>query len=107
MARTEKRTYRDRRQYLIRAVKARRRKVRAMAVAYKGGQCELCGYDRSIDVFEFHHRDGSQKDFGISEKGYARSWARVRSELDKCQLLCSNCHRETHAKLAASTGNRS
>ena len=76
-----------------------------MAVAYKGGKCEKCGYDRCIEAFDFHHIDPAQKDFGISSKGYTRSWKRVQEELDQCVMLCANCHRETHAQLAASGGN--
>jgi hypothetical protein len=101
----DKRRYSDRRQYLIRAVHARRKKVREMAVEYKGGKCELCGYNRCIDAFEFHHNDSSKKNFGISEKGYTRSWKEVVKELESCLLLCANCHRELHARLAASGGN--
>ena len=101
----DKRRYSDRRQYLIRAVHARRKKVRQMAVEHKGGKCELCGYDRCIDAFEFHHNDSSKKNFGISEKGYTRSWKEVVEELDNCILVCANCHRELHARLAASGGN--
>lgn len=78
-----------------------------MAVEYKGGQCEACGYNRCIEALEFHHTNFSQKDFSISNKGYTRSWAKVKEELDKCKLLCANCHREIHSKSAASTGNRS
>jgi hypothetical protein len=105
LARIDKRKYSDRRQYLIRAVHARRKKVRQKAIEYKGGKCEMCGYDRCIDALEFHHRDLSKKDFGISEKGYTRSWKRVTEELDKCVMICANCHRELHTKLAASSGN--
>ena len=76
-----------------------------MAVAYKGGKCELCGYDRCIEALEFHHTDPTKKDSNISSKGYTRSWKRVQEELDKCVMLCASCHRETHAKLAASDGN--
>ena len=101
----DKRRYGDRRQYLIKAVHARRKKVRQMAVEHKGGKCELCGYDRCIDAFEFHHNDSSKKNFGISEKGYTRSWGEVVKELDNCILVCANCHRELHARLAASGGN--
>lgn len=93
----EKRAYIDRREYLIKAVYARRKKVRAMAVAHKGGKCERCGYDRCIDALEFHHHDPAQKDFSISAKGYTRSWRKVLEELDKCVMLCANCHRELHA----------
>ena len=105
MARIDKRRYDDRRQYLIKAVHARRKKVRQQAVEYKGGKCEVCGYDRCSDALEFHHNDLSDKKFGISAKGYTRSWSEVVKELDKCKLICANCHRELHAKLAAPSGN--
>ena len=76
-----------------------------MAIEYKGSKCEICAYDKCADAFEFHHLDSLKKDFGISEKGYTRSWDKVKEELDKCRLLCANCHREEHSKLAASSGN--
>ncbi len=96
MAIKEKRRYEDRRSYLIGAVQKRRRKVRLMALEHKGSKCEICGYDRCLEALEFHHLDGDGKDFGISDRGYTRSWARIKEELDKCILLCSNCHREVH-----------
>jgi len=95
------RKYADRRTYLLAAVKRRRKQLRFKAVAYKGGRCELCGYDRCPEALEFHHLNGEEKDFGISSKGYTRSWAAVRRELEKCALLCANCHREVHAGIAA------
>jgi hypothetical protein len=73
-----------------------------MAVAYKGGKCEQCGYDRCLDALEFHHKDPAQKDFSISAKGYTRSWNKVVYELDKCVILCANCHRELHAQKVSS-----
>jgi hypothetical protein len=69
-----------------------------MAIEYKGGCCEICGYDRCIDALEFHHSNFSGKEFSISAKGYTRSWAKIKEELDKCSLLCANCHREVHAE---------
>ena len=107
LTKRDTRTYKDRRQYLIAAVHKRRKKIRQMAVEYKSGRCEECGYRRCIDALEFHHNNSSGKDFSISEKGYTRSWNRVREELDKCMLLCANCHREFHVASAASAGNRS
>ncbi len=101
----DRRKYKDRKEYLIKAVYARRKKVRVMAVRYKGGSCSQCGYNRCIDALEFHHIDPAQKDFNISSKGYTRSWERVQEELDKCIIICANCHRELHAKLAASRRN--
>ncbi len=93
----EKRTYKERREYLIKAVQRRREKVRLMTIEYKGGKCQICGYDRCFEALEFHHIDPTKKDFGISYKGYTRSWEKVKEEADKCILLCANCHREFHA----------
>ena len=81
------------------AVRRRRKQLRRQSIQYKGGRCEICGYRRCLEALEFHHRESSRKDFGISSKGYTRSWKKVREELDKCILLCANCHREVHAKL--------
>jgi hypothetical protein len=76
-----------------------------MAIEYKSGKCEICGYGRCADALEFHHTDLSDKKFGISAKGYTRSWRDVEKELSKCIMVCANCRRELHAKLAASRGN--
>ena len=66
---------------MLEAVKRRRAKVREMAVGYKGGSCEVCGYNRCIEALEFHHLDPTKKDFGISAKGYSRSWEKVKQKL--------------------------
>ena len=95
----ERRLYADRRTYLIDAVRKRRKLIRQKALEYKGARCEMCGYDRCVEALEFHHLTSGTKDFGISSKGYTRSWVKIRQELDKCMLLCANCHREVHSKL--------
>ena len=95
----ERRTYADRRNYLIDAVRKRRKIVRFKALTYKGGRCQRCGYDRCMEALEFHHLTSTKKDFGISSKGYTRSWDKIRAELEKCLLLCANCHREVHSSL--------
>lgn len=78
-------------------VQRRREKLKELAVEYKGKKCEVCDYNKCIQALEFHHKDGD-KDFGISYKGYTRSWENVKKELDKCTMLCANCHREAHNK---------
>lgn len=90
---TDKRKYQDRAQYLIKAVAKRRRKVKQMAIEYKGDKCQICGYNKYQGALEFHHING-KKEFGIGDKGYTRSWESIKSELDKCILVCANCHRE-------------
>jgi hypothetical protein len=58
---TEKRTYQERRKYLLKAVQRRREKVRSMAVNYGGNRRQVCGYDRCMEALEFHHLDPTQK----------------------------------------------
>lgn len=78
------------------AVTLRRRRIKLKAVEYLGGKCSVCGYNKCIDALEFHHKDTTQKDFGISSSGFSKAWSKIQKELDKCVLLCSNCHREVH-----------
>lgn len=94
----EKRKYKDRAKYLIKAVAKRRKALRQKSIDYLGGKCIVCGYAKYESALEFHHLDDKSKDFGLSEKGMTRSWERIRQELDKCVIVCANCHREIHGK---------
>ena len=78
----------------------RQRKYKQSAVDYKGGCCTICGFNLYIGALEFHHIDPSKKDFEVSSF-YKKPLVdeKVRAELDKCVLLCSNCHRMYHAGL--------
>lgn len=96
MAKKDTRTYADRREANIQAVAKRRKKIKEMAVAYKGGSCQECGYNKCTAALEFHHLDPNEKDFALSSRGHSRSWDRVKAELDKCIMVCANCHREIH-----------
>lgn len=80
------------------SVQKRRDLIKKMAVDYKGGKCERCDYNKCIAALEFHHLQPNHKDFAISHKGYTRSWDKVKTEIDKCIMLCSNCHKEEHYK---------
>lgn len=74
------------------------RKVAAIVV--KGNKCIDCKILHTGDnypIFEFHHRDPSQKDYDWN-KLRLRSQKSITTELDKCDLLCANCHRMRHAK---------
>ena len=103
----DKRTYEDRKSYFVKYVIERRRKIRLKAIAHLGGKCMNCGYSKYPEVLEFHHKNPTNKLFNVSKKGHCRSWERVSKEIEKCLLLCANCHRELHVeqKLAASKGN--
>ena len=81
------------------AVQKRREKVKQLLVEYKGGKCEICGYNRCVGALEFHHINPEDKDFGIGQKGYTRSIEKNKQEVDKCIMVCANCHREIHEGL--------
>lgn len=72
--------------------------IKERAIRYKGGCCAICGYSKCHAALVFHHVDPSQKDFGIAQNR-TRNWEKIWPELDKCVLLCGNCHQEVHAGL--------
>jgi hypothetical protein len=65
-------------------------------VEYKGGRCAACSYDRCLRALCFHHVDAKSKSFNFAGS-HLRSRERLWEELDKCVLLCLNCHAEAHA----------
>ena len=79
------------------AVSTKRRKNKLMLVEYKGGKCERCGYDKCVDALEFHHLDPTEKEITIS--GNIKSLKKLKKEVDKCMLVCSNCHKEIHSEI--------
>jgi predicted transcriptional regulator len=89
-------TQEEKKRNRVKSVTKRRQKIKQLSIEYKGGCCQKCGYNKCIAALEFHHLDPNEKDFLISRKGYSISWERVKKELEKCILVCSNCHREIH-----------
>ncbi len=77
----------------------RKEKLKSKLVEYKGGKCQSCGYNKSKRALTFHHRDPKQKDFSVSQMLYRLKWEVVLAEVDKCDMLCSNCHHELHESL--------
>jgi transposase len=78
-------------------VARRRRRLKEALVAEKGGACSLCGYDRYPGALHFHHLDPAEKRFQLGERGFTRSLESLRKEVEKCVLLCANCHAEVEA----------
>lgn len=77
----------------------RRFKIKKWMIEYKGGKCTDCGVKNlDISCYDFHHLDPSKKDFNLSGINSAKiSLEKVKKELDKCVLLCANCHRAKHS----------
>ncbi len=78
-----------------RALQARRRRARAAVIKAeaKSVGCQICGYNKCLAALDFHHV--GDKDNDVSE---LYSGAYTIAEINKCIVLCANCHREIHAK---------
>lgn len=72
--------------------------IKIKCVEYKGGECQKCGYLKCIGALEFHHINRDEKEYSICQMiGF--SWETIKTELDKCILLCNRCHVETEYEL--------
>lgn len=73
--------------------RAKRAALKLAAIAYLGGQCLDCGFSdlSRPEVFDFDHL--SDKVDNIADLINKKGWDALVAELDKCELVCSNCHR--------------
>ena len=67
-------------------------------------KCEICGYDKSNCSLDFHHNDSDDKDFDLSQISIIFNSVqdltdKIEDELNKCTILCKNCHRIAHSDL--------
>ena len=76
----------------------KKRDLKVKAIEYLGGKCVRCGYEGVPAVYDFHHRDGETKEFSWGDFR-TTSWEILKAEIDKCDLLCANCHREVHDEM--------
>lgn len=74
----------------------KRRENKLRAIEYKGGKCERCGYNKCEAALDFHHVDPKMKTAEIKDLVKNCGFEKLKIELDKCILLCANCHREEH-----------
>lgn len=67
-------------------------------VEMMGGKCFACGFNKYLASLEFHHLEEDSKEFNIGNRitGFHLSEDMLK-ELEKCILLCSNCHRAYHS----------
>lgn len=77
----------------------RSRTLKEKCVQYKGGCCQTCGYNKCNAALDFHHINPDEKDFNISAALGRKFDDEIKNELDKCIILCANCHREEHFRL--------
>lgn len=79
----------------VRRVSKYRSSRKYKEVEKRGGCCSLCGYNKCVSALEFHHLDPSEKEFQWDQLTW-KSQQIIDTELEKCILVCSNCHRELH-----------
>lgn len=73
----------------------RSRDNKLKAIEYKGGCCKQCGYNKNPAALSFHHVNPAEKDPNFAKMKFW-SFENIKKELDKCVLVCMNCHAEIH-----------
>lgn len=78
--------------------KLRGLKRKIQLINLRGGKCKKCGYDKNLAGFDFHHKEPNDKKFQLDMRHLSnQSMGVIMEEFEKCELLCANCHRETHS----------
>ena len=78
------------------SVSKRRWKNKIKYVKMLGGKCIKCGYNESPAALQFHHVS-SEKSFEINSNNLLLKEEKVKDELNKCILMCANCHATEHS----------
>ena len=92
--------YSNTKEVQIQQVLQRRENNKAEYILLKGGKCEICGFEyngENAACFDFHHENPEEKEYNLSTAIRLRR-EKALKELEKCQLVCANCHRLIHYK---------
>ena len=73
----------------------RRIENKAYLEEVKKAGCSKCGYDACPDALDFHHHK-DDKEIVVSKSSRIHCLATLKKEVEKCMILCANCHRELH-----------
>jgi predicted HNH restriction endonuclease len=85
----------ENKQHMLDFQREAKRQRKLEAIQHLGGKCHKCEGVFHPAVYEFHHTDPTTKTKDPS-KMLLLKWETITKELDKCQLLCANCHRLVH-----------
>lgn len=92
--------------YKVQIAKQTRNGLKARAIEYKGGKCQRCGFTPSgpeqYPAIHIHHPFRDR--VWTFATGTSRTWDMLRVELDRCELLCANCHAIEHAADGSKAG---
>ena len=82
--------------YEYQVMRALKRKFHLISL--RGGKCQICGYDKNLSAFDFHHKNPETKKFQLDQRSLSNSSMKsILEEFENCEVLCSNCHREYHS----------
>lgn len=88
-----------RRRHLDRQIKYKNRRKAFVSRVKTFVGCQICGFDSHPAALDFHHIDSSQKENLVSVISRNNgTLTKVKLEIRKCIVLCSNCHRIFHAE---------
>lgn len=76
-----------------------RKRIKIALVTAFNNKCAYCGLEDNPVLYDFHHLNPDEKEFGIGSSSTTRSRQAYLDEAKKCVLLCSNCHRRIENKL--------
>lgn len=89
----------NKKRYALKA-KKHRSKIAEYVKSYKISKgCKYCGYNKCNRALHFHHRNPRQKNFDINKGCVVGGFETVKLEIEKCDVVCANCHAEIHEGL--------
>ena len=90
--------------YYVNNSEDKRRSSKLVYLEYGGTECIKCGYNKCPAVLSFHHRNPNEKEFmigALSERLNSLDELNdmIKKEIDKCDVLCANCHVLEHSDI--------
>lgn len=87
--------YQDNKERYFAQAKLRDKQLDALINKHKAVPCADCGVEYPPYVMDFDHLGEEEKEFNISYmRRHKMAFAKIEAEIAKCEVVCSNCHRE-------------
>lgn len=95
----QRNAYQNNKAYYREQLQKRRQKNKDyLADLKKTLSCTKCGFSHPA-ALDFHHRDSEDKDMNVSNSVFNKGLENLKKEIEKCDVLCANCHRILHYDL--------
>ncbi len=90
--------YNQNKAYYVERARQQKAVMREWLIEYKQKlSCQHCGYNKHHSALDFHHKDKNKKELNLSQVGnFGWGKQRILKEINKCIILCANCHRILH-----------